>query len=95
MDFANPPAATNGYDRFRKEREQWRQNESKKHGLPLGKSVQVDLGLGRKAKGLLLIDETSQLLDPDSSDPLLRVGTRRFHLSEVESMLRLEDPGDS
>lgn len=90
IDFLNPPAGIGGYEKFKKEREEWNLREGERHGLPLGKQVEVDLGLGRKAKGRLFIDETSQLLEPDARDPMLRVGNRVFRLSEVEGFVRLD-----
>lgn len=91
IDFAAAPTGTSGYDRYRREREDWLKQESERLGLPLGKRVEVDIGLGRKATGIMQLDESSLLLDPDNTKPRLRVGRLVFEIHEIERCLRVDD----
>ncbi len=91
IDFTAPAEGRSGYDRYQQERQQWLADESERLGLPLGKRVEVDIGLGRTATGLLQLDESSLLLDPDNRKPRLRVGRLVFEIHEIQSCLRVDD----
>ncbi len=92
LDFHRDPVATDGLDRWHREREQELSELARNNGLPLGKPCRVEL-LGEVIlEGCLVLahDELFQHRLDRNLDLRLRIGRCTFTRREIVSVVRLD-----